>query len=54
MKYNGEKVCPKCHKKIYGYPAISRIDNCTEICSDCGVHEAIEIYLNYSKNKADS
>ncbi len=36
------KVCPKC-KLIYSEPsAISRRDNKTEICSQCGVKEAIE------------
>lgn len=54
MKYYGEKICPKCHKKIYGYPAISRLDNITKICSNCGIHEAIEICLDYNKNKANS
>lgn len=36
--------CPKCKKEFTGYPAISRSDNETEICSDCGVKEAIEAY----------
>lgn len=36
------KVCPKC-KKIYSEPyAISRVDNETHICSDCGTREALE------------
>ena len=42
MKYNGERICPKCKQQIFGHPAISRIDNKTEICSDCGVREALE------------
>ena len=25
-----------------GYPALSRVDNRTEICPDCGIREAIE------------
>lgn len=51
MKYNGEKKCPKCHRAMYGYPAISRSDNKTEICSSCGFREAIEIYYNYLSQK---
>lgn len=48
MKYYGEKICPKCHKKIYGYPAISRFDNSTEICSQCSIIEALHIYISDS------
>lgn len=36
--------CPKCKKEFTGYPAISRKDNKTEICPECGVREAIEAY----------
>ena len=35
--------CPKCKKEIVGYPSISRFDNKTEICADCGTREALEI-----------
>lgn len=53
MKYYGEKICPKCHEPIYGYPAISRSDNSTEICSQCGLKEALLIFINNSKSKRD-
>lgn len=43
------KICPKCHRKYNGYPAISRRDNETEICSDCGVTEALEDMIKLSK-----
>lgn len=33
--------CPKCHELYAGYPAISRSDNFTKICTDCGIAEAI-------------
>lgn len=36
------KKCPKCGKEYEGYPAISRTDNKTEICPDCGTLEALE------------
>ena len=36
------KICPKCKNKIIGYPAISRRDNKTEICPQCGQLEALE------------
>ena len=35
-------ICPKCGKETTDYPALSRKDNKTEICSDCGVAEAFE------------
>lgn len=43
-----EKVCPICKQVYTGYPAISRKDNKTEICSSCGVAEALN---DYFKNK---
>lgn len=43
------KKCPICHKKIVGYPAISRKDNKTEICSDCGMNEAINLAKEHMK-----
>ena len=33
--------CPRCKKEFKGHPAISRRDNKTEICSDCGLQEAM-------------
>ena len=34
--------CPKCGKPYSGYPALSRRDNTTLICPDCGTREALE------------
>ena len=36
------KTCPKCGREYEGYPAISRVDNETEICPECGTREALE------------
>lgn len=36
------RVCPICGKVYNEYPAISRKDNKTEICSGCGIAEAFE------------
>lgn len=41
------RICPKCHKKYRGYPAISRRDNKTEICSMCGQIEALEDFWKW-------
>lgn len=40
-------VCPICGNKYEGYPAISRKDNKTPICPDCGVKEALEVFNQY-------
>ena len=39
-------VCPRCNRKYRGYPALSRRDNKTDICSDCGTAEAMEDYTH--------
>lgn len=44
-----ESVCPNCGKTFTEPPAISRKDNKTEICSDCGQAEAIQALINHSK-----
>lgn len=40
------RCCPKCGKNFTDYPAISRDDNKTEICPECGVYEAIVVFEN--------
>ena len=45
--------CPKCHLGYEGYPAISRVDNKTEICPSCGNREALSAWIE-SKTKEDS
>lgn len=42
-----EKICPKCGNYIQGHPALSRADNKTEICSNCGTLEALEVFEKY-------
>ena len=44
MKENGkiERTCPKCGRIYKGHPAVSRADNTTLICPDCGTREALE------------
>lgn len=46
-----KKVCPICKTEFIGIGAISRKDNKTEICSECGTKEALENYINYMKNE---
>ena len=40
--YSVTDVCPKCGQLYKGRPALSREDNKTLICPDCGVREALE------------
>lgn len=35
------KKCPFCGAEYYQPPALSRLDNMTEICTDCGLREGL-------------
>jgi len=35
------KVCPRCSHPYFGPSALSRADNETQICPDCGTREAL-------------
>lgn len=35
-------VCPLCGRIYHGHPALSRTDNKTLICPDCGTRQALE------------
>lgn len=58
------RICPVCKAEYCGVPAISRADNTTGICPDCGTRQSLEsigvsteeqekiisiIHRNYSK-----
>jgi len=36
-----ERVCPRCIRRYTKHPALSRVNNQTPICPDCGVAEAM-------------
>ena len=36
------RKCPRCGRIYYERPALSRADNETPICPDCGTREALE------------
>ncbi len=48
------RICPKCGQEYTDYPAISRADNKTEICPECGTQEAIEAYLQYKEKEGNA
>ena len=35
------RICPVCGREYHEAPALSRVDNTTPICPDCGVREAL-------------
>ncbi len=41
--------CPKCGKEFKRLLALSRRDNKTKICDECGTLEALEDFMNYKK-----
>ena len=41
------RVCPLCGKQYSDYPAISRKDNRTKICTSCGQAEAWDAFMKY-------
>ena len=42
-----KRICPVCGREYTEYPAISRKDNKTEICPDCGQDEALIDWFNH-------
>ena len=42
MQNKEQRTCPICGKTFHEPPALSRTDSRTEICSDCGVRQALE------------
>ncbi len=43
MKDNARRtaLCPLCGRLYSGHPALSRTDNATPVCPDCGVRQAL-------------
>lgn len=41
--------CPRCGQTTVCYPALSRTDNKTNICSQCGVDEAMSDWAKHMK-----
>lgn len=47
------RICPKCGRTYTQPPAISRVDNATPICPDCGILEALDTIGLSEKEKKD-
>jgi RNA polymerase subunit RPABC4/transcription elongation factor Spt4 len=41
MSKKNYEVCPICGSKAMKYPALSRYDNKTEVCPECGLMESL-------------
>lgn len=49
------RTCPICGRIYKDYPALSRRDNTTEICPQCGVKEALDdFYKIFDDKKEDN
>lgn len=48
-KFKIYPVCPLCSHEYDGYYALSRKDNKTKICPECGMKEAIDDFINNKK-----
>lgn len=46
------QICPLCKKPIIGRPAHSRLNYEIEICSNCGLLEALEVYYKSNEKGA--
>lgn len=46
-------ICPICHKDYSNYPAISRKDNKSKICPQCGTAEALIEFMKQKKSIND-
>ena len=42
LEANYTAVCPRCGQTYTDRPAVSRVDNETLICPDCGTREALQ------------
>ena len=52
IRING-RICPICGKTYYEPPALSRTDNETLICPDCGILESLST-LGISERKQNA
>ncbi len=48
-----KRICPKCGREYDEHPAISRVDDKTEICPECGIAEALEAFAKWMEETED-
>ena len=54
MDENAPRICPACGRTYTERPALSRRDNKTDICPDCGMREALEDLAAYRQRTVDA
>lgn len=54
LKFEPFPVCPRCKKDYMEKPSISRDDNITEICPDCGIQEALITFMRNTKKRREN
>lgn len=42
-----KKKCPECGETYVGFSALSRIDNETYVCPDCGLRQALNDFIKH-------
>ena len=47
------RKCPICKQKYSTIPALSRRDNKTEICTECGIREALYSFIEFKKESEE-
>jgi antirestriction protein ArdC len=47
VEKTAEKKCPRCREVLGDYPALSRKDNRTRICSQCATVEALQNHIDH-------
>lgn len=53
MSKGVKRICPICNKEYTDVPALSRLDNTTEICPTCGNRQPLEL-LGMSEEQIQS
>ena len=54
MTENTPRICPVCGRAYTERPALSRRDNKTDMCPDCGMREALEALDAFQEQTAAS
>lgn len=52
MTEKATRTCPLCNATYHGVPALSRTDNITPICQDCGTRQSLAS-LNVSTDEQE-
>lgn len=54
VENDNDELCPICNKELGQYPALSRQDNKTKICSECGMKEALQSFIKHTEENQNN